>query len=245
MTKAGIQPHRQMEAKTIDWDGLNPLYAEQVLFFRERLLGYLEQGKRVFASSSFQSHSIPMLHIIGSVAPEVPVLFLNTGYHFPETLKYRDEVAALLGIRVEDLKSPISKSLQREADGRLYFASDPNHCCYLNKTLPMEPVLAGYDVWIAGVRRDQNANRSGFAHEAPGPKGTLRFHPMLDWDGRMIGTYMNDFGLPRHPLEAQGYLSIGCSPCTAKFTDGTGRGGRWEGLKKTECGLHTDLAQKD
>lgn len=229
-----------MKAKKIDWGHLNPLYASQVVFFKEQLEGYLAKGLKAFASSSFQSHSIPMLHIIGSIAPKLPVYFLNTSYHFPETLKFRDEMQDLLGLNIIDLKSPISKAMQRESDGRLYFASDPSHCCYLNKTLPMEPILAAYDVWIAGVRRDQNANRSNFSHEAKGPHDTLRFHPMLDWDGRMIGSYINDFELPRHPLEAQGYLSIGCAPCTAKFT-GDGRGGRWNGMKKTECGLHTDL----
>ena len=228
--------------KRIDWDELNPLYAEQVLFFKEKLEGYLAEGKRVFASSSFQSHSIPMLHIMANIAPEVPVYFLNTGYHFPETLAYRKQIGELLSVSVVDVSSPVSKSMQREPDGRLYFSSDPNRCCYLNKTLPMEPVLATHDVWITGVRKDQSSTRSNFAFEAPGPHDTLRFHPMLEWNGRMIGNYIKDFELPRHPLEAKGYLSIGCSPCTAKFT-GEGRGGRWTGMKKTECGLHTDLAQ--
>lgn len=226
---------------------MNELYKEQVSFFRENILSYQEKGLKVFASSSFQSHSIPMLHIISEIDKKIPVFFLNTGYHFPETLQYRTQIAETLGINVIDLKSPISKNLQREPDGRLYFASDPNHCCFLNKTLPMEPILAEYDVWITGVRRDQNANRQNFPFEAKGPKDTLRFHPMLDWNGRMIGTYMNDHKLPRHPLEAKGYLNIGCAPCTAKYSateDTTGRGSRWAGLKKTECGLHTDLMAK-
>lgn len=226
---------------------MNELYQEQVQYFREKIMEYKEKGLKIFASSSFQSHSIPMLHIISEIDNTIPVFFLNTGYHFPETLQYRTQIAEQLGINVIDLKSPISKNLQREPDGRLYFASDPNHCCFLNKTLPMEPVLAEYDVWITGVRRDQNANRSNFPYEAKGPKDTLRFHPMLDWNGRMIGTYINDYKLPRHPLEAKGYLNIGCAPCTAKFTgneDTTGRGSRWAGLKKTECGLHTDLVAK-
>lgn len=229
--------------KRVNWDSLNPLYAEQLLLFKEKLEEYLAEGKKVFASSSFQSHSIPMLHIIANISQDIPVYFLNTGYHFPETLQYRNQIADLLSLEVIDVRSPVSKSLQREDDGRLYFTTDPNRCCYLNKTLPMEPVLASKDIWITGVRRDQSSTRKSFEVEAPGPHDTLRFHPMLEWDGRMIGTYINDFELPRHPLEAQGYLSIGCLPCTAKFSEGDGRGGRWAGLKKTECGLHTDLAE--
>jgi phosphoadenosine phosphosulfate reductase len=222
---------------------LNPLYADQVRFFQEKMEEYKAKGLRIYASSSFQTHSIPMLHILSKVAPDVPVYFLNTGYHFPETLVYRDQITELLGLNMVDLKSPIPKSHQREMDGKLFFASDPNHCCFLNKVLPMEPVLAQYDVWVSGVRKDQNENRSKFAHEAPGAHNSLRFHPMLDWNGRMIGTYINDFQIPRHPLEAKGYLNIGCSPCTSKFVgdDETGRSARWAGLKKTECGLHTDL----
>ncbi|MFT5618175.1 MAG: phosphoadenosine phosphosulfate reductase [Arenicella sp.] len=226
---------------------MNPLYREQFDYFEQKIKQYQSEGKSIFASSSFQSHSIPMIHIISQIDNSIPVYFLNTGYHFPETMAYRTQIAELLNLNVIDAKSPISKNLQREPDGRLYFASDPNHCCFLNKTLPMEPVLARHDIWITGVRRDQNANRSSFPYEAKGPQDTLRFHPMLDWNGKMIGTYINDFKIPRHPLEAKGYLNIGCSPCTAKYVDngdGTGRGSRWAGMKKTECGLHTDLMAK-
>ena len=111
----------------------------------------------------------------------------------------------------------------------------------------MEPALATHDVWITGVRRDQNANRKNFSYEAAGPHNTLRFHPMLDWNNRMIWKYIKDHDLPRHPLDAQGYVSIGCAPCTQKpdlNADPNDRSGRWKGMKKTECGLHTDLIQQ-
>ncbi|MCB0635677.1 MAG: phosphoadenylyl-sulfate reductase [Lewinella sp.] len=215
----------------------------QVSLFRECLAAYREAGHKVMASSSFQTHSIPMLHVISEIDRSIPIVFLQTGFHFPATLTYRDEIAERLGLTILNVESPTPKIAQRTQDGRFFFASDPSYCCYLNKTLPMEPILREYDVWITGVRRDQNANRRSFALEAPGPHGTLRFHPMLDWTSKMIHQYRKAYGLPPHPLEAEGYLSIGCAPCTQKFLDSATdeRAGRWAGMKKTECGLHTDL----
>lgn len=214
---------------------------------RSTLDNYRERGLKWCTSSSFQTHSIPLLHLLRRFAPDTPVFFLDTGFHFPETLVFRDRMAAELGLDVRDLRSPVGKMGQRDADGRFLFASDPDQCCYLNKTAPMAAVLPGYDIWIAGLRRDQNAHRAGLATEAPGPHGTLRYHPMLDWDSRMIWRYRERHGLPEHPLEAQGFFSVGCEPCTQRFNlesqaeaEKSGRGGRWAGLRKTECGLHTE-----
>lgn len=214
--------------------------------FEERLAAYRANGWRVFASSSFQTHSIPMLHLLSEVDATIPVVFLQTGFHFPETLSYRDELADRLGLTIINVEAATPKVAQRDAQGFFHFATDPTYCCYLNKTQPMEPILAQYDVWMTGVRRDQNDNRKRFELEAPGPFNTLRFHPMLDWTNPMIAHYRKAFQLPAHPLEAKGYLSIGCAPCTAKFSldDAGDRSGRWAGMKKTECGLHTDLVGK-
>ncbi len=215
--------------------------------FQQGLERYRLAGKTLFASSSFQTHSLPLLHLLSRFAPQTPVYFLDTGFHFPETLAFREQVARAMKLDVRDLRSPISKLGQRDATGQLLFASDPDHCCYLNKTLPMEAVLLRYDVWISGLRRDQNSHRKGLAEEAPGPHQTLRWHAMLEWDAPLIWAYRQAYQLPEHPLEARGYLSVGCEPCTERYLDslgaseGEGRGGRWAGLKKTECGLHTDL----
>ncbi|MEM1217200.1 MAG: phosphoadenylyl-sulfate reductase [Bacteroidota bacterium] len=223
---------------------LSEAISVQRSLFAERLATYRAQGLRIFASSSFQTHSIPMLHLISELDAAIPVVFLQTGFHFPETLAFRDEIVARLGLTLINVESAVPKVNQRDTGGRFHFASDPAYCCYLNKTKPMEPILGQYDVWITGVRRDQNANRKNFPLEKPGPFDTLRFHPMLDWNNKMIHQYRKAYALPTHPLEAKGYLSIGCAPCTQKFALGEGdeRGGRWAGLKKTECGLHTDLA---
>jgi len=207
------------------------------------LLAYLKDGKRLFATSSFQTHSLPMLHIISRIDKSIPIYFINTGFHFPETLSFRDIVADQFGLNLIDHHPQTPKVLQKDVSGQLYFTSDPDYCCFLNKTQPMEPLLGSLDIWINGIRRDQNANRKNMNVTAPTPQGCLRYHPMLDWTGKMIYQYINEFELPRHPLEAKGYVSIGCEPCTRKQTMDGERGGRWFGMKKTECGLHTDLVK--
>lgn len=203
---------------------------------------YRAEGKKLFTSSSFQSHSLVMLHILSRIDKTIPVYFINTGYHFPETIRFRDYVTELFGLNTIDLKSEVPKIMQRDNEGHLLFASDPDHCCYLNKTQPMDGVLRSHDIWINGVRADQSAARAAMKAEQPAPHGTLRFHPMLDWNAKMIWQYQKEFDLPKHPLEEQGYVSIGCEPCTRRLDpEMQEREARWYGLKKVECGLHTEL----
>lgn len=210
---------------------------------QDRLKHYYDQGLKLFTTSSFQSHSVPLLHIIAQTGLPIPVVFLNTGFHFPDTVRFKDQVAALLGLDILEVLSPVPRDQQRDVEGRLFFTSDPDHCCYLNKTLPMDPVLQSHDIWINGVRRDQNFNRSQMQVEAPAPHDVTRFHPILDWSGKMIYAYIKEHSLPRHPLDDKGYVSIGCEPCTRRVLPGDERGGRWFGMTKTECGLHTELME--
>jgi len=205
---------------------------------------YTTSGKKMFATSSFQTHSIPMLHIISKIDKKIPIYFINTGFHFPETLKFRDQVANLLDLNLIDLHSMVPRIQQKNEQGNFYFTSDPDHCCYLNKTQPMEPLLNSNSVWINGIRADQNANRKNMKVEQNGPNGSLRFHPMLDWSSKSIFQYINEHKLPKHPMDAKGYESIGCEPCTRKVDLNDPRSARWFGLNKTECGLHTDLVAK-
>lgn len=212
---------------------------------RDELAGYRAAGRRMFATSSFQTNSVVLLHLIGQHAPEVPVYFLDTGFHFPETHAFRKLLAAVLGLDIRVVASPVPRIQQRDGAGRLLFTSDPDRCCHLNKVLPLEPVLATHDLWISGIRGSQSANRRSMGREATGRHGVQRFHPLIDWSGRMVHTYIERHDLPRHPLDDAGYLSIGCQPCTRRLVDDPGiggglddRGGRWAGLKKTECGLH-------
>ncbi len=218
-------------------------YKFEIEIVKEKMEGYLTAGKKIFITSSFQTHSIPMLHIFSVLAPKIPVYFLNTGFHFPETYSFKKQIEDLLHIKVVSLESQISKINQRTSTGKFYYAFNPDYCCHLNKILPLEPILAAHDIWITGVRGDQNANRKSMGMEASGAFDTLRFHPMINWTAKMIHQYRKDFNLPEHPLEKEGYLSVGCEPCTEKYLDGS-RDGRWGGMKKNECGLHIELIKK-
>ncbi|MGV3585774.1 MAG: phosphoadenylyl-sulfate reductase [Adhaeribacter sp.] len=211
---------------------------------KQDLDAYKERGLKIFASSSLQTNSMPLLHILSEVAPETPVYFLNTGYHFPETLSFRKQVTDLLGLNITDLYSAVPRNQQRDANGQLLFTSDPDYCCYLNKIQPLEPILASFDVWISGVRGDQSKVRAQMKREEKAPNGVIRFHPMLGWSSKMVYDYIREFKLPKHPLEGEGYMSIGCEPCTRKIDVNAlldDRSGRWFGTNKTECGLHTQL----
>jgi phosphoadenosine phosphosulfate reductase len=210
----------------------------------KQLNAYTISGKKMFATSSFQTHSIPMLHIISKIDKTIPVYFINTGFHFPEALKFRDQVSNLFNLRLVDLHSMVPRIQQKNEFGNFYFTSDPDHCCYINKTQPMEPLLNNNSVWINGIRADQNANRKSMKAEQNGPNGSLRFHPMLDWSSKAIFQYINEHKLPKHPMDAKGYESIGCEPCTRKVDLNDPRSARWYGMNKTECGLHTDLVSK-
>ena len=207
----------------------------------ERLEELRSEGKGMFVSSSFQSHSLPLLHLISRFDKDTPVLFINTGYLFPETIEFKNQIAESMGLVVTDIRSTIPKSHQRDADGNLLFASDPDRCCYLNKTQPMESVLSQYDVWINGVRAIQNANRAQMELEQDAGFGCMRYHPLLHWSNKDIYDYRKLYGLPDHPLESKGYFSIGCEPCTMRMDLDNGRDGRWYGMNKTECGLHIEL----
>ncbi|HOU98787.1 MAG TPA: phosphoadenylyl-sulfate reductase [Bacteroidales bacterium] len=210
-----------------------------------RIKLYKHQQKKIFATSSFQTQSVPLLHIISRIDKSIPIYFINTGYLFPETILYRDKLIEKLSLNVIDLKPQVPKILQRDAKGNLLFTSDPDYCCYLNKIQPLDAVLAEHDVWINGVRADQSKVRAELYEEDFAPHNVIRFHPMLDWTKQMVYQYIREYNLPHHPLDEKGYVSIGCEPCTAKISlEEDERAGRWKGLKKNECGLNTDLVIK-
>jgi phosphoadenosine phosphosulfate reductase len=212
---------------------------------RKQIEKYAAEGKKMFTTSSFQTHSLVMLHILSEIDNSIPVYFLNTGYHFPESVAFKDRVASTFGINVLEVKSSMPRYMQRDSEGKLLFTSDPDHCCYINKTAPTEHLLRNHDIWINGVRGDQSAVRKAMTTEQPAPFGSIRFHPMLDWDMKKIFAYIREKDLPRHPLDAKGYMSIGCEPCTRKLDpDMQEREARWYGMNKVECGLHTDLVNK-
>jgi phosphoadenosine phosphosulfate reductase len=171
---------------------------------KEKITLYKNEGKSLFTSSSFQSHSLVMLHIISRIDKTIPVYFINTGYHFPETVKFKDHITAFFGLNTIDLKSEVPKHMQRDSEGRLLFTSDPDHCCYLNKTQPMDSALRSHDIWINGVRADQSSVRAAMKVEQPAPYNTIRFHPMLDWTAKMIWQYQKEYNLPTPSVGGEG-----------------------------------------
>ena len=199
----------------------------------------------MFMSSSFQTHSIPLLHILSSFDKSIPVYFLETGFHFPETRVFRDEIVKLLDLNLVIIESPVPKISQRDESEHFYFISDPDRCCFMNKVLPLQSELAKYDIWISGLRRDQTRHRQKLKTEEKSPHGATRYHPMLDWSSKVVWQYRVAHDLPEHPLEARGFQSIGCAPCTRKFVDSeSARDSRWAGRSKEECGIHTELIVK-
>ncbi len=197
---------------------------------------------RLAATSSFQTQSVPLLYLIGQVCPQVPVLFLDTGYHFPETLVFRDELVARFGLTVRVIR-PDAERVAAARQEALY-RRDPDLCCYVHKVLPMQQALRDLDAWISGIRRDQTPERAAAQVIELLPGGQVKINPLLTWTREDIWRTVHQHDLPVHPLLEQGYLSIGCAPCTVPVFGGDERAGRWAGTGKTECGLHTGALQR-
>lgn len=202
---------------------------------RDRLAGELA------VVSSFGAESAVLLHLVASVDPSVPVLFLDTGKHFPETLAYRDLLAARLGLDIVVLTPDPADLAARDETG-LRWSYDPDGCCAIRKVRPLEKALAGYDASFTGRKAFQartRANLPRFELDTSDAQGRLKINPLIDWDPGQIEGYFIQHDLPRHPLIAQGYPSIGCSPCTSQVLPSEDpRSGRWKGWDKTECGIH-------
>jgi phosphoadenosine phosphosulfate reductase len=214
------------------FDGLS---AREML--SEALLGQL-QG-RVALVSSFGAESIALLHLVADIDPNTPVIFLETGMLFPETLAYQQDIATRLGLTDLRVIHPDAGSIAGfDPDGRLH-SRDTDACCRLRKTLPLEKALAPFEGWITGSKRYQSIERADLAKFECDPNGRLKLNPLADWGPEDVRAYVKAADLPPHPLIAKGYPSIGCAPCTSPVATGEDpRAGRWRGADKTECGIH-------
>ena len=195
--------------------------------------------------SSFGAESAVLLHLISEVAPDLPVLFLETGKHFPETLAYRDELVEQLKLTTLRNIYPEIETLQSKDETGLRWSYDPDGCCEIRKVIPLGNALADYDATLTGRKAFQSSTRANlprFELDSSDAQGRLKINPLIDWTSEDIAAYFEDHNLPRHPLVERGYPSIGCSPCTHKVATGEDpRSGRWKGWDKTECGIHTPL----
>jgi phosphoadenosine phosphosulfate reductase len=209
----------------------------------ERILAWAAAVVPRFAiTSSFGAESAVLLHMVSQVAPEVPVLFLDTDFHFSETIDYRRRLARELGVTVLDVRAALSPAQQAKRFGERLFDRDPDMCCGLRKTEPLRRALTNYDGWATGVRRVQTPERAAtpvVEARRHDERWLVKVAPLAAWDDLDVMSYQSRHGLPEHPLVKQGYRSIGCSPCTAPVAEGEDpRAGRWSAFDKTECGLH-------
>lgn len=195
---------------------------------------------RIALVSSFGAESAVLLDLVARVDPATPVIFLDTGKLFAETLAYRDALAARLGLTDLRTVSPDPADLARhDPDGTLW-SLDPDRCCHIRKTEPLDAALAGFDAWITGRKRFHGGGRATLpAIEGDEATGRIKVNPLASWSADGIQRYLADRDLPVHPLVAKGYASIGCRPCTRVVAPGEApRAGRWAWLDKTECGIH-------
>lgn len=193
---------------------------------------------QVAVVSSFGAESAVLLHLVARRDPATPVILVNTRKLFGETLRYADKLKGLLGLTDLRIVEPEPAALEAEdSQGDLWLRS-PEACCHLRKVLPLARALEGVDTWISGRKRFQAETRRRLP-KAEMADGRLKLNPLADWDKARLDAYFQAHGLPRHPLEADGFLSIGCFPCTDRVTPGEDiRAGRWRNQKKTECGIH-------
>lgn len=200
---------------------------------------------RVAVASSFGIESATLLKIVSDVDPSIPVVFLDTGWLFPETLAYRDTLIAHLGLTDVRTVTPSAEKLAQKDPLRGLYATDPDACCYLRKVEPLGDVLNDFDAWINGRKRYQGGQRSGIpAVEIEGAR--LKFNPLARVTPAEVAKMFTSWNLPRHPLAGQGFTSLGCMPCTRRTNPGdSARAGRWTNSEKTECGIHNRMPLVD
>jgi phosphoadenosine phosphosulfate reductase len=194
--------------------------------------------------SSFGAESVVMLSLIAEVDPSLPVVFIDTGMHFPQTLDYKDEVIARLGLTGVREITPNETERKVLDPKNMLWKTDADACCALRKVRPLEPALEGFGAWITGRKRFHGGARMSlavFEHA----DGRYKVNPLANWTQADVDAYLEAKDLPRHPLVAQGYPSIGCWPCTQPAADPSDpRSGRWAGQNKSECGLHVERNER-
>jgi phosphoadenosine phosphosulfate reductase len=206
----------------------------------EQVLGWAAEtfGERMIVASNMQD--AVLVDLAARARPGVEILFLETGYHFAETIGTRDAVEHVYDVRIVNARARRSVAEQDVEFGKDLFARDPNLCCAMRKVEPLTDTLAGYDAWVTGVRRVEAPTRADTPLVTYDEKfGLVKINPLAAWSDDDMESYIAEHGILQNPLVAEGYPSIGCAPCTAKPLPGADpRSGRWAGTGKIECGLH-------
>jgi len=202
-------------------------------------------GDRIALVSSFGAESAVLLHLVAQVKPDMPVLFLDTGMLFGQTLDYRQSLAARLGLTdVRDLRPQFQDLATGDPKADLW-KIDIDGCCHIRKVLPLDRALGGFDAWITGRKRFHGGDRLRLAVVEQTPDH-MKFNPLANWGKADLDAYIAEHDLPPHPLVEFGYASVGCWPCTKPVEEGEDvRAGRWAGSEKTECGIHRPMDVDD
>ena len=201
-----------------------------------------DHGGRVCITCSFQAEDMAVLHMLRKRMPDVPVLFLDTGYHFTETYAYRDRMASAWKLNLRNLQPAMTVAQQESAFGILH-QTEPGRCCQIRKVEPLMAALEEFDLWFTGLRREQSPTRRNLKkieqHRLPSGRSLDKVSVLADWKWPQVSAYVTEYGIELLPLYHLGYPSIGCEPCTSlPLAGGDPRSGRWAG-KKLECGIHT------
>jgi len=209
---------------------------------RELIKGELAKNGSSCITSSFQAECVVLVHMLKDQRPHIPVLFLETGYHFPETLAYRDQMTRDWNLNLVNLEAKQSVKEQESLFGILN-QTEPSKCCGLRKVEPLFAGIANYDTWFTALRREQSPTRANLQEvepfKLPAGKTLEKVSPLAGWTNKDVWQYMSRYDIPALSLYDQGYTSIGCQPCTAlPFDPNNPRSGRWQGKEKLECGIH-------
>ncbi len=206
---------------------------------------------KVAIASAFQAEGTAIMHMASTIRPDVPVLFLETGFQFAETLAFKEQLTERLGLNVVDLYGEHTVAEQAEVYGERLYERDPERCCDLNKVRPMFEALRGLDGWVTAFRRDSSPTRADAPfverYELEPGYEIVKVNPVAAWTRQDTWAYLREHDLPHNPLYDLGYASIGCAPCTRlRFAGEPERAGRWAGLSKWECGIHErEAAQQE
>jgi phosphoadenosine phosphosulfate reductase len=204
---------------------------------------------RVAIASAFQAEGTVVMHLATTIRPDVPILFLETGFQFAETLAFKERLTEQLKLNVVDVVGEYTVDEQAAAFGERLYERDPERCCDLNKVRPMFEALRGLDAWVTAVRRDSSPTRATTPivdqYELEPGRLIMKVNPMAKWSRQQVWAYLKEHDLPHNPLYDLGYASIGCAPCTRlRFPGEPERAGRWAGIAKWECGIHVQEAAK-
>jgi phosphoadenosine phosphosulfate reductase len=206
----------------------------------------MNPAAHVCLTSSFQAEDMIVAHFLRTRIPEVPVLFLDTGYHFPQTYEYRDRMTKLWSLNLINVL-PVQTVAEQESTFGILYRSEPSRCCQMRKVEPLMRALEPFEIWFTGLRREQSPTRKNLRkvelHRLPTGKTLWKVSPLADWTWERVWSYVHANAIPSLPQYEDGYLSIGCQPCTALPTDpNNARSGRWGGTK-LECGIHTSTTR--